>query len=142
MHHLSGKEKKQLRERLPQGYEVDKKDQITKKDNILYKDDKPFLIELEGKLMPHLKSLPDNAFKAVYVDHGAIPFLVKGADMMKPGIQKIEDGFEKGDIVIVRDEVKSKNLALGFALFNSEDMKKQESGKSVKIYHYFGDSYY
>jgi len=101
-----------------------------------------YLIIKKGTYLPHLKSLAEDSFKSVYIDKGAIPFLLNGADMMRPGIQKIEDGFKKGDIVIVRDENHNKALGVGFALFSSVDMQKQEKGKSLNIFHYFNDEHF
>ncbi len=142
MRYLSGKEKKVLSGKLPKGYNVDKKDEITQTSSILYKNSNSFLIIKNDIFLPHLKSVDENSYKSVYVDKGAIPFLLKGADMMRPGITKIEEGFIKGDIVIIKDENHNKNLGLGFALFNSEEMRKQDKGKSVEVYHYVSDEYY
>ena len=146
---LSNKEKKELKSLLPIGYEIDKKDEITENNDVLFKNNESFLIILEKnkkqilKLVPHLKSLNDDTlYKSVYVDRGAIPFIIKGADLMRPGIQKIEDGFDFGDVIIIRDEEHSKNLAIGKSLFSSVDMNTQEKGKSIEIFHYFGDEFY
>ena len=146
---LSNKEKKELKSFLPIGYEIDKKDEVSENNDVLAKNGESFLIILEKnkkqilRLVPHLKSLDENTlYKSVYVDRGAIPFIIKGADLMRPGIQKIEDGFKKSDIVIIRDEEHNKNLAIGLSLFSSDDMKTQEKGKSLEIFHYFGDDYY
>ena len=146
---LSNKEKKELKSLLPIGYEIDKKDEISEDNEVLFKNGDNFLIILEKNkkqivaLAPHLKSLTDDtSYKSVYVDRGAIPFIIKGADLMRPGIQIIEDGFESGDIVIIRDEKHKKNLAIGRSLFSSVDMKSQEKGKSIEIFHYFNDEFY
>lgn len=142
MRFLSNKEKKQLSDVLPPGYEVGKKDEIKEKDNVLIKGDDVFLIKAEGKFLPHLKSVNESLYKSVYVDKGAIPFVIKGADLMRPGIRKIDDGFEKDEIVLVKDENHNKSIAIGFALFSSDEMREQKSGKSVKIFHYVGDNVY
>lgn len=142
MKYLSGKEKKQLNDKLPKGYIVDKKDEITEKDNVLFKDKEPFLIIRDGNYLPHLKSVPQSEYKSVYVDKGAIPFILKGATLMKPGIQRIEDGFENGEIILIKDETHNKTIAIGFALLSSNEMKEQSSGKSVDIYHFVSDSFY
>jgi len=143
MRFLSNKEKKELKEKLPNGYSFEKKDEITQKENIIYKNKEPFLLTLEKNIfLPHLKSLNSNAFKSVYVDKGAIPFIIKGADLMRPGIQKIEDNIEKDEVILIKDENHNKVLAVGFSLFNSEDLKKQDKGKSVNIVHYISDDFY
>jgi len=142
MRHLSGKEKKNLSGNLPFGYEVDKKDEIIEHKNILWKNKEPFLIIKEKKYFPHLKNINENNFKAVFVDRGAIPFVLKGADLMRAGIQIIDSGISKGDIILVKDEEHKKTIAVGVSLFSSEDMKKQEKGKSVKPIHLVGDEFY
>lgn len=144
MRHLSNKEKKQLNEMLWDGYALEKKDEIVEDKHIIYKNTDKYLIILEEnkkgilKIIPHLRTLNESPFKSVYIDAGAIPFLIKGADMMRPGIQKIED-FKKGEIILIRDEQYSKTLAIGEALYDSEEMKKMEKGICVKVHHYMGD---
>jgi len=145
---FSNKDKKELVNILPLGYDFDKKDEIAEDGNVLLKNSEKFLIISKRnkknieELLPHLKSVEDKGFKAVYVDRGAIPFIIKGADLMRPGIQIIEDGFQVGDIIVIRDEEHKKNLAIGKTLFSSGDMKNQEKGKSIEIFHYFNDEFY
>ncbi len=142
MRFLSNKEKKQLKEKLLRDYSFDKKDEVKEDKGIYYLNSVPFLIEIDGILVPHLKSVKTDSHKYVMVDHGAVPFLIKGADMMRPGITHIDSGILEGDLILIKDEVHKKALAFGFALFNSEDMEKQEKGKSVKVLHYVGDGFY
>jgi len=142
MRYLSNKEKKGLGDKIPTGYEINKKDELKQKDNLLYLGDEPFLIILDDKYLPHLKSLKEDCFKAVYVDHGAIPFILKGADLMRPGITKIEEGFKADDVILIKDEVHNKILACGIAMFDSNEMNEKTGGKVIKIYHYVSDEYY
>lgn len=143
MRYLSGKEKKNLLGKLPKGYTIDKKDELKEFDSILYKGDEKFLIiDGSGIFLPHLKSIPLDEYNSVYVDRGAIPFIIKGADLMRPGIEIIEDGIMKGDVVMVRDSTHKKVLALGYSLFSSDEMRSMSGGKVIKIYHYTGDKYY
>lgn len=145
MKHLSGKEKKQLVEKIPQGFTIDKKDEIVFNHNcVISKNGEPYLIFIENQYLPHLRSIDEspNSIPSVYIDKGAIPFLLKGADMMLPGIQKIEGAFDKNDIVIIRDENHAKPLGIGFALMNRDEMKTKSSGKAVSPYHYVNDNFY
>lgn len=142
MRFLSGKEKKELSEKLPKGYVVEKKDDIKEKDEMLYKNDAKFLIIKNEKFLPHLKSINEKEYKSIYVDKGAIPFVIKGADVMRPGIRLIDEKIQKDEIILIKDETHKKTLAIGFAQYSSEDMQKQEKGKSVIVYHYVGDIYY
>ena len=45
------------------------------------------------------------ASKWVEVDHGAIPFLMNGADCMVAGVQAADDSIVKGELVWIRDEL-------------------------------------
>lgn len=142
MRYLSNKEKKQLNQQLPKGYTIDKKDEIKEFNSTIYKGDSKLLIIKNKRYLPHLKSIDTSLYKCVYVDRGAIPFIAKGADLMRPGIRKIDNSFEKDDIVVVKEEEMNKTIALGIALLSSEEMEKQEKGKSLEIFHYVGDEYY
>lgn len=141
MRFLSNKEKKELNSKLPFGYQIDKKDEIKEHDGILYLNNEKILINIDGIYLPHIQTIPRNKFKSVFVDRGAIPFVIKGADVMRPGITKIDDDINKDDIIQVCDETHNKLLALGTAIFNTQEMRIQEKGKSVKIYNYHGDKY-
>jgi len=142
MRFLSNKEKKELANNLPKGYEITKKDELKEQDNILYKNSEKFLILKNKVYLPHLNSVSDANYNSVYVDRGAIPFIIKGADLMRPGIQKMDEKIEKGEIILIKDEEHNKNLAIGFSMFSSKDMQIQKKGKSVKVYHYVSDEFY
>jgi PUA domain protein len=84
-----------------------------------------------------LKYDPPKAY--VTVDMGAVPFVVKGADIMGPGIVDADIDIKIGDFVWVRDVKNMKALAIGEALVSGEDMRQKKSGKAVKSIHYVGD---
>jgi len=143
MRFLSNKEKKELLGKLPEGYVVNKKDKLKEDKNIIYNgENKLLIIWGEGRFLPHLKSLDDKFYKSVYVDKGAIPFIIKGADLMRPGIVNIEKDIKKDEVILVKDFEFKKTLAIGFSIFSSDDMESQEKGKSVLISHHIGDEYY
>jgi PUA domain protein len=73
------------------------------------------------------------------VDHGAIPFLLNGADCMAAGIHNACDCIEEGDLIWIRDQQHGKPLAIGWALMSAADMIAATSGKAVKSIHYVGD---
>jgi len=75
----------------------------------------------------------------IVVDMGAVPYVCKGADVMAPGIRRIEGDFSKGDLVVVIDEKHGKALALGESLFESETVKNTKKGAVVKTLHYVSD---
>jgi len=76
--------------------------------------------------------------KFVTVDKGTVPFVVKGADVMAPGIINADYEIKKGDIVWVRNE-EGTPLAIGTALINGKEMVEESKGKAVKNIHHLGD---
>jgi PUA domain protein len=70
---------------------------------------------------------------------GAIPYVCKGADVMAPGIVRIEGEFSKGDLVLVVDEKHGKSLALGESLRDSQSARNLKQGPVVKNEHYVSD---
>jgi len=70
---------------------------------------------------------------------GAIKFVASGADIMKPGVVAVDEGINKGDFIAIIDQKNQKPIAIGEALFDCHEMRKQESGKVIKNLHYVGD---
>ncbi|MCX6661465.1 MAG: RNA-binding protein [Euryarchaeota archaeon] len=86
------------------------------------------------------KYQPKNNF--VVIDMGAVGFIVKGADVMAPGITEVDPMIQKGDSVWICDEKHRKPLATGIALMSGEEMKTKKPGKAVKTLHYVGDRFW
>jgi len=104
---------------------------------------KPLLFRSEDKLIPtlfferYISSAPK-----IIVDMGAVPHLCNGADVMAPGVQKVTNEFSRGDLVLIVDEKYGKGIAIGEALFNSNETIKMNQGKVIRTLHYVGDSIY
>ena len=96
---------------------------------------------VEGYL-PVLTLLLNNKvdLKTVVVDMGAIRFVTNGADVMRPGITKIDPSIKKGDILQIVDETHNRALAVGKAMFNAKEMEAKSSGKVIKNLHTIKDS--
>lgn len=101
---------------------------------------KPILARLNDTLSPTL------IFKEIFpflpkiiVDMGAVPHLCNGADVMAPGVVRIDGDFNENDILLIADERYEKPLAIGIALFDSQHTRKLTHGKVVKNVHYVGD---
>lgn len=100
----------------------------------------PLLVKLEGELLPTLLFREALFFlPKVVVDMGAVPHVCNGADIMAPGIVKIEGDFNKGDLVLVVDERHGKPIALGRAFLDSNLAKMLRKGRTVENIHYVGD---
>ena len=80
-----------------------------------------------------------NALKWVEVDHGAIPFLMNGADCMVAGIHGAEASVIATDLVWIRDMTHKRPLALGWALQDSVALTEESKGKGIKTLHWIGD---
>lgn len=122
---------------------LSKKDQVELiEDNykIIFINKKPSFFYFGEKLVPTLKLLQENNFlKKITIDMGAVKFIVNGADIMRPGIVEIEPCIVKDEIISVIDKNNKKTLAIGIALFSSDEMKNMSSGKVIKNIHYVGD---
>ena len=75
----------------------------------------------------------------IIVDMGAIPHVCNGADIMAPGIVRIEGEFSKGALVLIADVKHGKPIALGETLLASAEAKITKKGIVVKNLHYVGD---
>lgn len=98
--------------------------------------------EHEGLIIPTIHALLEDRVQLpqVTVDMGAVRYVINGADIMRPGITKIDEGIQVGSIVAIVDERHGKPLAIGIAKLNTEDMRAAESGKVVQSIHYVNDA--
>jgi PUA domain protein len=104
-------------------------------------DKEPLLLEMDGILFPSLRGALARPFpeRRVVVDMGAVPYVVNGADIMRPGIKEVSPDVKAGRPVQIVDERHGKPLALGVALFDTNELINQEKGKVVKTFHHVGD---
>lgn len=75
----------------------------------------------------------------VFVDSGAVPHILNGADVMVPGITRIEGSFIKNDKVFVAEGEKQRIFAVGRAIMSSEDIVASKKGRAIENIHYVGD---
>ena len=68
----------------------------------------------------------------------AVPFIAKGADVMRPGIKELDE-FSKNSFVVIVDENNRKPLAVGLALFSSVEINSLEKGRTIRTIHFVGD---
>ena len=77
-------------------------------------------------------------FPYVMVDMGAVKFMCKGANVMRPGIKKYTE-FSKGDVVCIVEESQHKFLAVGKAVTDSSELDDMKKGEVIKNLHYISD---
>jgi PUA-domain protein len=99
-----------------------------------------FFYDEGGRLLPALKLLiKQNFLKKIIINMGAVPFIAKGADLMRPGIVGVDVGVKQGEIVVIMDERNMRPIAVGETLFSKEEMEGLEAGKMVLNLHHVGD---
>ena len=96
--------------------------------------------DYDGKYVPTLRYLQTHSLlKTITVDMGAIKFVVNGADIMRPGIAEIAVDIQKDEFIVIVDINNKKPIAVGIALFRSQEMQSMSTGKVIKNIHYVGD---
>ena len=110
--------------------------------DILLIDGKPLLMQIEGKTIPTLHAMINEDIQEKYatVDMGAINFVIKGADIMSPGIVDADENIEPGDTIVIIEETHHKPLAIGISLITGKEMVDNNKGKAIENLHYVGDS--
>jgi malignant T-cell-amplified sequence len=100
-------------------------------------------LEKDGSFLPFVGSpaLTD-LLPSVRIDDGAVKYIVKGADVMRPGIVKYDEWGEAGKLVVVRDDSKGRALAIGRTLVGSGEMAGLQKGNCVKNLHHAGDRFW
>ncbi len=144
-HRLSGKEVKALNLLLLELYGLP--EFIARQANTELIEDT--FIQINGEIqffyheqipVPTLRLILKNNFlKTATIDMPAVKFIVNGADIMRPGIKHMGD-FSQSQIITIIDENNHKPLAIGQALFSSDEMRTMDKGKVIKNLHYVGDS--
>lgn len=143
---LSKREIKEINEKIKFSYQIPIKNRVERlffeHYSVILLESRPILIEYEGKIVPTLLLLQENSalLKKITVDSGAVRFVANGADIMRPGIVACDDGINAGDGVVIVDEKYGKMLAVGLALFSSDEIRAMDKGKVVKNLHYVGDA--
>jgi predicted RNA-binding protein (TIGR00451 family) len=79
---------------------------------------------------------------SVTIDEGALKYIIKGADVMRPGISKYDDWGEAGRLVVVREEKKGRAAAVGRTSVPSSEMAELKKGNCVKNLHHAGDKFW
>jgi len=113
----------------------------TQNAKIFFVNNKPILAVLNDTLSPTM--LFEEALRLlprIIVNMGAVPHICNGADVMAPGVVRIEKEYRTNNYVVVADERHNKPLALAIANTDSQTALKMQHGKIAKNIHYVGDS--
>lgn len=106
-------------------------------------DGRYVFIDQGGSFLPFVgsKALTD-LLPSVRIDDGAVKYILKGADVMRPGIVGYDEWGEAGRMVVIRDNSKGRALAIGRALVGSSEMAGMQKGNCVKSLHHAGDRFW
>ncbi|EGP93463.1 PUA domain-containing protein [Nitrosarchaeum koreense] len=100
------------------------------------------ILKINDEYLPFLSETQMlEKFPHVTVDMGAVKFMCKGANVMRPGI-KTHDEFEKEKIVCIVEESQHKFLAVGKSLVSSAELEEMEKGEVIKNMHYISDKFW
>lgn len=110
--------------------------------NILLIDGEPLLMQIDNKTIPTLHAMINEEITEKYatVDMGAINFVIKGADIMSPGIVDADESITPGETIVIIEEKHHKPLAIGTSLISGPEMVENNKGKAIENLHYVGDS--
>jgi len=97
------------------------------KDAYALREEKPKLLE---QIIRPLEYAVSNWPKA-YVKELAAKNIVKGADLMAPGLEKTGGRFGKGDVLAIME--RDRLIAVGKALFDSKNIINQKRGPIVSL---------
>lgn len=139
---------KYLEELLGSGASADNVEHVEFKEYTIYVvDGLPCIVEEDDVRYPHLLCLvrkrTTSNLPKVIVDRGATSAVGRGADLMVPGIRRVEGEFSPGDIVVIVDEEANIPVAIGKAIMGSEEilekLEGERRGKAIKVIHRPGD---
>jgi len=97
------------------------------------------ILKIKDEYLPFLSETATlEKFPFVQVDMGAVKFMCKGANLMRPGIKKFSE-FSQNDIVCIVEESQNKFLAIGKSEIDSSELDSMEKGEVLKNLHYISD---
>ena len=100
------------------------------------------ILRVGGDYLPFLSETDMlGRFPRIVVDMGAVRFMCKGANVMRPGIVEYGE-FAAGGIVCVAEESQRKFLAVGKALVDSSGVGGMERGEVARNIHYISDRFW
>ncbi|NMI82549.1 MAG: RNA-binding protein [Candidatus Nitrosopumilus sp. MTA1] len=100
------------------------------------------ILKINDNYLPFLSETNTlKKFPNVIVDMGAVKFMCKGANVMRPGIKKFTE-FEKDNLVCIMEESQHKFLAVGKAMVSSSELENIEKGEVLENLHYISDKFW
>lgn len=114
--------------------------ETVKSSEIAFVDGRPIAFKRDGEVVPVLTNVTAiEKMPRITVDMGAVPHVVGGADIMAPGIRRVDGVFGENALAVVVDEKHGKFLAVGRSILSSEKLSGTKKGKTIINLHYVGD---
>ena len=100
------------------------------------------ILKINDDYLPFLSETETlEKFPSVTVDMGAVKFMCKGANLMRPGIRSFTE-FEKDKLVCIVEESQHKFLAVGKSVVSSQEVENMDKGEVLKNLHYISDKFW
>ena len=100
------------------------------------------ILKIEEDYLPFLSETEMlEKFPSVTVDMGAVEFMCKGANLMRPGIKEFTE-FENDKLVCIVEESQHKFLAVGKSVVSSSELETMDKGEVIKNIHYVSDKFW
>jgi PUA-domain protein len=96
----------------------------------------------DSEWIPFVDVAREIKMKRIVIDQPAVPYISGGADVMRPGIVKVDDDIQKDDFVAIVDQKNQVPVAIGKAMFSAAEITAMDKGKAVKTVHSVGDKYW
>jgi len=100
------------------------------------------ILKIEEDYLPFLSETEMlEKFPSTTVDMGAVKFMCKGANLMRPGIKEFTE-FENDKLVCIVEESQHKFLAVGKSVVSSSELETMDKGEVIKNIHYISDKFW
>ena len=100
------------------------------------------ILKINDDYLPFLSETETlEKFPSVTVDMGAVKFMCKGANLMRPGIRSFTE-FDKDKLVCIVEESQHKFLAVGKSVVSSQEVESMDKGEVLKNLHYISDKFW
>ena len=100
------------------------------------------ILKINDDYLPFLSETETlEKFPSVTVDMGAVKFMCKGANLMRPGIRSFTE-FDKDKLVCIVEESQHKFLAVGKSVVSSQEVGSMDKGEVLKNLHYISDKFW
>jgi PUA domain protein len=103
---------------------------------------RPVLVELGTReVIPHLQIAIERPglLRSVYVDDGAVRALIRGAELMAPGIKNIPEPFDSDAVIEVRVLGSTVPFAIGITELAAAEIRPATKGTAIRIVHILKD---